>query len=253
MTQATIRFQTAQRVELELAVAGLGPRAIAWGIDAGVLFAFWALVVFSLSLLGYTFSEVWQALSSAVRILVTVSLFATVYLYWVVSEVVTQGRSIGKRLAGVRVISLDGAPLSPGQAAIRNLVRVIDFLPLAYTVGAIVMLADSRHRRLGDIVAGTVAVLETPVTHAPRSFEAPQGPFPAPPRLEPLAPGDAELVLRFLERLPSLEPASMERVGRKLLTRVLPTVEEAERARLAADPAALATTLRAQLGPSPHG
>ena len=47
-------------------------------------------------------------------------------------------------------------------SAIRNILRLIDFLPSAYLLGAIVILATRKNQRIGDVVAGTLVVRERP-------------------------------------------------------------------------------------------
>ena len=42
--------------------------------------------------------------------------------------------------------------------AVRNLVRIVDFLPGGYLVGFVTMLLNRRARRLGDFAAGTLVV-----------------------------------------------------------------------------------------------
>jgi hypothetical protein len=51
-----------------------------------------------------------------------------------------------------------GEPLTIGQAVIRNLVRVVDFLPALYGIGIVTMFSNSRAKRLGDFAAGTLVV-----------------------------------------------------------------------------------------------
>jgi uncharacterized RDD family membrane protein YckC len=50
-------------------------------------------------------------------------------------------------------------PISLSEAVIRNLIRIIDFLPVFYGVGIITMFTDRQSRRLGDLAAGTIVVL----------------------------------------------------------------------------------------------
>jgi hypothetical protein len=45
-----------------------------------------------------------------------------------------------------------------GQAAIRNLVRIVDFLPVFYAVGMLTLFINGRGKRLGDFAAGTLVV-----------------------------------------------------------------------------------------------
>ena len=68
------------------------------------------------------------------------------------------GATLGKRVMRIRVLTELGAPIGARESLVRNLVRVIDFLPTSYLLGGIVALISSRSQRLGDMAAGTVAV-----------------------------------------------------------------------------------------------
>ncbi len=87
-------------------------------------------------------------------------LFAIVWGYYIVFETLWDGQTPGKRVAGTRVVRLDGGSAGFREAAVRNLVRFADFLPLGYGIGVAVMFADRHTRRLGDLAAGTVVVRE---------------------------------------------------------------------------------------------
>ncbi|WP_224336514.1 RDD family protein [Haloprofundus halobius] len=67
------------------------------------------------------------------------------------------GRTLGKRLFGLVVVGTDGTRCTRRAAALRNLLRPVDFVFL-YTVGFVTMLATPRRQRLGDLVAGTTVV-----------------------------------------------------------------------------------------------
>src|SRR5206468_5158745 len=73
-------------------------------------------------------------------------------------EVRSNGRTPGKRALSLRVIDERGLPVSLYQSLVRNIVRVVDFLPLFYGFGAIAALASPLRRRLGDVVAGTLGI-----------------------------------------------------------------------------------------------
>ena len=83
---------------------------------------------------------------------------ALVVLYYLVLEA-TIGQSIGKVLVGLRVSRIDGARPGVGAIVVRNLVRLIDWLPAFYLVGFItVMVKGTRRQRLGDLAAKTILV-----------------------------------------------------------------------------------------------
>lgn len=87
-------------------------------------------------------------------------LFLIIWGYFIVFETLWDGQTPGKRVAGTRVVRLDGGAAGFREAVVRNLVRFADFLPVGYGVGVLVMFADRHTRRLGDLAAGTVVVRE---------------------------------------------------------------------------------------------
>jgi uncharacterized RDD family membrane protein YckC len=78
--------------------------------------------------------------------------------YFLISEAAWNGQTLGKRALRLRVVGDQGQPLTIGQAAVRNLIRVVDFLPLMYAFGIVVMFLNRRAKRLGDFAAGTLVV-----------------------------------------------------------------------------------------------
>jgi uncharacterized RDD family membrane protein YckC len=64
--------------------------------------------------------------------------------------------TVGKLVTGIRVVQTDGTKCSLNHALIRNVLRVLDFLPAFYVLGIFVALRSDRKQRLGDRIAGTV-------------------------------------------------------------------------------------------------
>jgi uncharacterized RDD family membrane protein YckC len=84
--------------------------------------------------------------------------FLLAFAYFVTTELVW-GQTLGKRLLGLRVVRDDGSRADAGPIVIRNLVRLVDWLPFLYVVGAITVFATGERRlRLGDLAAGTRVV-----------------------------------------------------------------------------------------------
>ena len=81
------------------------------------------------------------------------------FAYFVWFEART-GQTPGKRWRGIVVMHVDGRPLDPRGAVIRNVARIVDFLPSYYLVGTLVALGSGpqRRQRLGDRMAGTIVV-----------------------------------------------------------------------------------------------
>lgn len=68
------------------------------------------------------------------------------------------GATPGKHWAGLRVVRVDGRPLTAGAVVIRNLMRLIDGLPFFYLIGGLSVLVTRNSQRLGDLAAGTTVV-----------------------------------------------------------------------------------------------
>ena len=145
-----LTIRTPENVAFHFELAGVGSRALAYVIDVLVM-------AIALALLGAVLSIVGIAFSGLAAALYFVAAFAVQWGYGAGFEL-AYGRTPGKRAAGIRVVQQNGLPITPAQAAIRNLVRVVDMLPLFFLAGVTSALCDERGRRLGDLAAGTVVV-----------------------------------------------------------------------------------------------
>ncbi len=92
--------------------------------------------------------------------------FVLSWFYGGVFETMWNGQTPGKRLLGLRVLNVDGQPINALQAVLRNVLREVDAMPLAfnfvplYMLGLASMSASNRYQRLGDLAAGTIVVVE---------------------------------------------------------------------------------------------
>ncbi len=218
-TDEGLEVATPERVSVSLPVAGLGYRMMAYLVDAGVLFAVGLVLVFVYSLINRDMLASFQSLGGVGQAVLGLVGFVIVWGYWTVSEVLLRGQTLGKRLVGIRVVKLDGSPVGVFESAVRNLLRVVDFLPACYPVGLVAMMIDKHHRRIGDLLAGTLLVREEKVSLA--RYETVQA--------GALSTGDIEVLTSFLQRFDSLEPAARLAVGRQLMTKFGgdPTADEA--------------------------
>lgn len=157
----TVEVETPEHVRFRYQIAGPGRRAAAYLIDLIVR----GLVVLALAIvvgLGFA-SGLWDVSGFEIGALLVVY-FALEWGYYVVSELLMNGASLGKRALRLRVVQGDGLPITFTDSFLRNLVRAADLLPSFYAFGLISMMLDSRFRRLGDLVAGTIVVHEPSTT-----------------------------------------------------------------------------------------
>jgi hypothetical protein len=59
------------------------------------------------------------------------------------------------------VVRDDGSRVGVLDSVIRNLLRIVDILPGNYAVGMLCILLNPRHKRVGDMAAGTVVVRDS--------------------------------------------------------------------------------------------
>jgi uncharacterized RDD family membrane protein YckC len=201
-------------VDISLQVAGPGTRAYAFLIDwhIRVLLALaWGAVG---TLLPWRGGRIFQL----AFLLPAVLLYL---LYHPFLEILMRGRTPGKRMAGARIVTLDGSTPGVGALLMRNVFRLIDQLPALYVLGLMCCMLTSQRVRFGDLAAGTVLVIDDRRT-AP-SLEI-LGALAGSSRLDPEA---ASLVRRLLDRWVELEPRRAEALARDVLLRLDPQLDRA--------------------------
>jgi uncharacterized RDD family membrane protein YckC len=217
----TIAIATPEGVELELALAGVGSRFGAALLDALIQ---WSVLIAAAIVLGAS-----GVSGSVTAIVFSLLAFFVLFAYDVLFEVLAGGRTPGKRWSGLRVVRSGGQPVGFRASAIRNIVRIADFLPSAYLVGMTAILISRRNQRLGDIAADTLVI---------RDGRARLAAPTAPPAVadEPIPPWDVsgisgdELALarHFLERRHTLAPDARAGLAAQLAETLRPKVPGAE-------------------------
>jgi uncharacterized RDD family membrane protein YckC len=191
--------ETPERVSFGYQVAGVGTRAIAQILDL--------LIVLGILLAVYFAALAFTAIgsNSLAYLLAVLGSFVVIFGYFWTSEALWSGQTIGKKVFRLRAVGDRGEPMTFAQAGIRNLVRVVDFLPYGYGVGMIVLFANGKGKRLGDLAAGTIVVKDSdavwlwqlPGAQTPPPPPPPPGVAVPLPAFAPASP--AELILRRLD------------------------------------------------------
>lgn len=146
-------IRTPENVTFEFELAGLGARGVAWGVDVLVM----AALLVGSSLAVASLAPILGGFAVALQI---VAAFLVVWWYSALCEWWLGGQTVGKKVVGLRTLQASGIRITFAQAVIRNLVRIVDLLPIVYLVGAVAALLDRNGRRLGDLAAGTIVVRE---------------------------------------------------------------------------------------------
>ena len=219
-----LRVLSVTGVDLELRIAGLGGRSYAFILDWHIRIAL-AIAWYGLSGL-FLYGDLLPPpgdLGWDFFLIVGLPALVIYALYHPILEVAMRGRTPGKRLAGVRIVDVDGHVPAIGELLIRNLLRVVDSLPSFYAVGLIATLTTHKSMRIGDLAAGTLLVYEEADT-GPAVFEEAAG----------LADGTGEnlerraLAHELLGRWDHLTPAAREALAVRLLDEDRDALTDAE-------------------------
>ena len=174
-----ITIVTPSNVEVEYWLAGAGSRFGAFFIDFAIQIT--AILVFvwvTISVSGGLFLEpgYGQGMSGTAIAIMLIGLFVIHFGYFIFFEHMMNGQTIGKRILGLRVIQENGEPASFFQILIRGFLR--SSVDMIY-VGIFIILFSKKHKRLGDMAAGTIVVIEnaTSIYETP-SFMLPSSPWP---------------------------------------------------------------------------
>ncbi len=244
-------------VRLDLPIAGPGLRILAYAIDLGLILFLLVVLLIGLivilpagNLIDHFFHAFFHQVARAAReaarnanagrpnpasfglvegLIIAVFLlahFAVEFGYFIVWEMLANGRSLGKYIIGLRVVRRDGMPIDLRASIVRNLMRIVDMLPEYYVVGLISMVLSPSGERLGDHVAGTIVI------RLDRPQEAPE-----------IAPREGVTA-------PALTRQQIARIGPRELQLIRATIRRAESLpdeRRAAILAEVAETMRSRL------
>jgi uncharacterized RDD family membrane protein YckC len=166
----TIEIVTPENIAFDYRVAGPFRRFPAYLIDLairfGILIVLWMALSFLAGMGGGAFA-------------IAVGLIAMFLLEWFYGgffETYMNGQTPGKWVMGIRVLTVDGQPINGLQAVLRNILRTVDLYPMlsiemfdapaplyifpTYMAGLLTMAMNRRFQRLGDLVCGTMVVIE---------------------------------------------------------------------------------------------
>lgn len=153
-------IETPEHVSVQIRLAGLGSRAAALIIDTALLILIYvglgAVVLFFENHLETFF----YSRSNTLIAIVSLIIFLVNWGYFFLTEWLAGGKTLGKRLLGIRVVDDQGGSPTTLSILVRNLLRVIDMLPVYYLLGMVMVFSHPKHKRLGDLMAGTLVVYD---------------------------------------------------------------------------------------------
>ena len=184
--------RTPEGIEFSILLAGPMVRFLALCIDMACV----SLVTITVGSLLRLFSILSPDLGMALIILVS---FIISVGYGICCDWFWFGQTLGKRLLRLRVVDEQGLRLQFSQVVVRNLLRIVDTLPLLYMAGGVACLISAKSQRLGDIAASTIVIRNPEISL---------------PELEPLA----DEKFNSLSEHPHLAARLRQKVGRDELS-----------------------------------
>lgn len=166
------QIETAQNINIEQNVAGIGDRLLAYFIDFLVIIAYELMMLFVLATLLTTLeNDGWM-------ILLIFGL--PPFLYHLLFEIFWNGRSLGKAVTKIRVVKIDGSKPSFSAYLIRWLLRIIDITLCSGGIAVVTILLNGKGQRIGDLAAKTtvisereqVSLTQTLLVELPEDYEA---------------------------------------------------------------------------------
>ena len=212
---------TGDAVVLDVPIAQLPMRAVGALIDIAVIVIGYLV---ALMLWAATLTQFDEAVTAAIMVIFTVLVFVG---YPLVFETATRGRSVGKMVMGLRVVSDDGGPERFRQALFRALASVVEIWMLLGSPAVICSMLSPKAKRIGDIFAGTVVISERgPKLGPPPVMPPPLAWWAASLQLSGLGAEQAEVARQFLSRASQLDPQLRDqmayRIAGEVLSRVAP-------------------------------
>ena len=148
----TTELELPEEIDLQVEVANVGSRTLAILLDLamGGLVLF---IVYSLTLLfARNMTEDWMTKlsSSVLTTLLLLVVFGFQWVYFNIFEWLWNGQTPGKRLLHLRVIKVDGSPVSGIDVLLRNLARPIDTLgPMGLSIPTVIYGRNFTTRSVG--------------------------------------------------------------------------------------------------------
>lgn len=148
-----VRLITPERITFQYRLAGPFRRAGAYLLDLALISGLTIASILGASILSLG--------SGAGLGLALALIFIIRFGYGALCEAFLNGQTPGKRALGIRVVSVEGVPVTGAQAFLRNLLWCFDgLIPFAYLPAIISMTLTRRFQRLGDLAAGTMVIVE---------------------------------------------------------------------------------------------
>ncbi|MCO4806168.1 MAG: RDD family protein [Flavobacteriales bacterium] len=143
----TLEFENTQGINLQYTIANTMERVIAYVLDAIILALFFLVTAI-----------IFQPEGDGAQVYFAFVFIPPFFFYAVLMEWLNDGRSLGKMAIGLKVVRVDGRPVSGYDYLMRWLFRWLDIYLSSWLLAPILVAATPRGQRLGDILADTTVI-----------------------------------------------------------------------------------------------
>lgn len=149
---SNLAINTAQNVNLDYKLIGLGERFVAFLIDALILLTYITIMENVVALSDIFSTDDWTRRGF-------LGLFMLpAFFYSLLCHIIFGGQTIGKKVLKIKVVRLDGAPTQWYNLLVRWMLRIVDVWMFFSSIGVISILLSDKKQRVGDAAAGTVVI-----------------------------------------------------------------------------------------------
>ena len=147
----TIEIRTTQNVTIEYELASLRERFFAFFIDSLIIGSFYFVLVM---ILANTMGDILFENPA----LVSLMLVGMFIFYQLISEILADGQSWGKKAMGTKVVRLDGKEPNLSDYLLRAVFHLIDSIMSLGVLAALMISSSNKNQRLGDMTANTTVI-----------------------------------------------------------------------------------------------
>ncbi|HET8866646.1 MAG TPA: RDD family protein [Gracilimonas sp.] len=154
-----VGIETTQHVKLSYEPAGVGERILAFFLDGFFIGIYYLVVIWIWGYVNDIGPNAESNIQDSVWTLYIV-LALPMMLYHLISEVISNGYSIGKKIVGIRVVKVDGTRATLSGYLVRWMFRLVEITMTSGVLAFVTVIMNGKGQRIGDILGKTCVIKE---------------------------------------------------------------------------------------------